>query len=118
MPVTVGLLVKTWGRILRAGVDANGNNFMVIDDGAAVAGFSEYPPTPKLTGLYVLTGFAYSYAADVGKYAVVTGIGAVRTDYDFDDPSYAFTPEAMMNVRFVKPLPKETGEPDITILPG
>ena len=67
------------------------------------------------------TGFngtgAYDYSADVGKYAMVTGISAVRTDYDFEDPSYPVTPEAMMNVRFLKPLLKETGEPDITILP-
>ena len=112
---TVGLLVKTWGRILRAGFDTNGNNFIVIDDGSKVAGYSEYPPTPGLTGLYVFTG-PYSYFGEVGKFVEVTGISAVKVDYDFSDPSYQITPEAMMNVRMIKPLVKDTGELDIRII--
>ncbi|MGQ9765578.1 MAG: fibronectin type III domain-containing protein [Armatimonadota bacterium] len=112
---TVGLLVKTWGRVLRAGFDSNGNNFIVIDDGSKVAGYSEYPPEPGKTGLYVFTG-PYSYFGEVGKFVEVTGISGVKTDYDFDDPSYQVTPEAMMNVRCLKPLVKETGELDIRVI--
>ncbi len=112
---TVGLLVKTWGRILRAGFDNNGNNFIVIDDGSKVPGYSEYPPNPSLTGLYVFTG-PYSYFGEVGKFVEVIGISAVKTDYDFDDPSYQITPEAMKNVRMIKPAVTQTGELAITVL--
>ncbi|MGC8861217.1 MAG: fibronectin type III domain-containing protein [Armatimonadota bacterium] len=112
---SVGLLIRTSGRILRTGVDNNGNYFMVIDDGSGVAGYSEVPAAPGKVGLCVFTGFR-DYSLDVGKYAIVTGISAVRTDYDFEDPSYTISPEAMMNVRYIKPVQNEYGEPDITIL--
>lgn len=99
---TVGLLVKVWGRILEAGPDDFGY-YMVIDDGSAVPGFSGSPAEPGKIGLYVRANDDYS--ADVGKYALITGISAVRLDYDWDDPTAnppVSMPESMLNVRCVK----------------
>lgn len=104
---TVGLLVRTWGRITAAHMDLNGY-YIVIDDGSGAAAYSgddssRTMPDPYPTGLWVYT--ADDYSAEVGKYAIVTGISGVKIDYDWDDPSYipgSHMPEAMKNARLLK----------------
>jgi hypothetical protein len=111
---TVGLLVKTWGKIVAAGSD-----WMRIDDGSAVPGYSGADGTRGLTGLYVPTG-GEDYSGSLNKYVVVTGISCVENDYDWDDPSYVpglTMPEANVNVRYLKPVPLSSGMLDIVVLP-
>jgi len=114
---TVGLLVKTWGKIVAASDPGSLEHWIRIDDGSSVPAYSGSDGVGGLTGLYVPTGYM-DYSADVGKYAIVTGISCVKNDYDWDDPTYVpgiTMPEANVNVRYLKPL--SYMEPDIVVLP-
>jgi len=118
---TVGLLARTWGKIVATSNPGGSDCWIRIDDGSAVPGYSgpgyNGPPYPGFTGLYVPTG-SMDYSGSLNKYVVVTGISCVKNDYDWDDPFYVpgiTMPEANVNVRYFKPLSYEA--PDIVVLP-
>lgn len=110
---TEGMVVRTWGKVTNYFETDDGTCFIVIDDGSAVPSYSTMEQDTSV-GLCVYTGEDRSDL--VGSYVKVTGIAAVRVDYDWDDPTYEsgmVMPEAGKNVRWLKPLVNSDGTLDI-----
>jgi hypothetical protein len=119
----VGMRVRVWGKVVeKVSDELNQPVYMVIDDGSALPLNGQGQPKPSLVdqtvpGLYLTWPEASwpmlednSREIQVGDYAIITGISAVRTDFDWDDPhpvpdpndSQINVPEAMKNMRALK----------------
>lgn len=116
---TTGVLVKTWGRVLDMGETDDLVYYLIIDDGTSVPAYSGNPAAEGAKGLCVMVPGSFDPYSAIGKYVAVTGIAGVKVDFDWQDPSYVpglTMPEAGKNVRWLKPLLDESGNPNIVIL--
>lgn len=129
----VGMRVRTWGKVVEIGTENDGTYFYVIDDGSALplppAPTEQMPFTSMIQGIQTVPGLLVRTFApiaptlddgvtevQVGDYAVLTGISAVRVDLDTDDVNCQGTPpgmtlglypEAQKNVRAIKVDPTD-----------
>jgi hypothetical protein len=128
-PNNVGKLVRVFGKIIDAGYQFSdgrylGRYYMVIDVGSGVPRYGSRPDAP-LKGIYIDCGMMNDMSGYVGRYITLTGISSVTLDFDYDDPNWASPkegeqpsePEALKNVRTVKPISFTPG-PDFIITPG